>query len=278
MSLTLHHRDLLAPGAVVRLTRATLTPRRPKPLHDHDFHELFWVQNGTVRHHLPDSAETLREGDVVFLRPGDLHGLQGRGEEPMVVSLCLHPDLIDGLGAAHPQLQGQFFWGPTPARAHRGIRERTTLNQLALELERSRGDSLAATAFLLPLLSALLGEAVNAPPATPDWLVAACRAARDPDVFREGAAGLVAQTGRAHAHVNRQMQKHFGQTPSDYVNAIRMDHAARMLTADTDPLADVAEAVGLPNLSHFHKVFRAHWGVTPARYRQRYQRDVVQPE
>ncbi|MFQ3253816.1 MAG: AraC family cel operon transcriptional repressor, partial [Loktanella salsilacus] len=46
---------------------------------------------------------------------------------------------------------------------------------------------------------------------------------------------------------------------------------------DSEPMAEVAAAVGIANLSHFHKLFRSHHGVTPLHYRQQFQRDVVQP-
>ncbi|MCP1167565.1 hypothetical protein NHG85_03310, partial [Limimaricola sp. ASW11-118] len=66
--MILSHADILAPGASAALTRAALTPARPM-LHGHDFYELAWVQNGRVRHHLPEGREDLVEGDVIFAGP-----------------------------------------------------------------------------------------------------------------------------------------------------------------------------------------------------------------
>ena len=74
------------------------------------------------------------------------------------------------------------------------------------------------------------------------------------------------------------MRKHFGETPSDYINRIRMAHAARALTTDSDPVAQIAQDCGIPNMSHFHKLFRAAHGLTPLQYRQKFQRQVVQPQ
>lgn len=275
-TLTLSHAQILPPGQVVHMARAALTPARPKRLHDHDFFELFWVQNGEVRHHLPDRKETLREGDLAILRPGDRHGLQGRGDFALVVSLSLHPDLVAEI--RRETLAGLAFWhdGAAPLILKRDIRQLADLNRAALALEQSACDRLAAEAFLLPLLSDLRRDA--APAAAPDWLARACAGARAPEVFREGAAGLVAQTGRSHEHVARAMRQFYGRTPTDYVNDLRMTHAARALTTDTSPLPEIAAQVGLANLSHFHKLFRARFGTTPHQYRQQFQRDVVQPE
>ena len=56
-----------------------------------------------------------------------------------------------------------------------------------------------------------------------------------------------------------------------------MTHAARQLTGTSEILADIADQIGIPNLSHFHKLFKAHHRMTPHQYRRKYQRDVVQP-
>lgn len=269
MTLTLRHTTILPEGTCVLLTRATLTTARPKALHTHDFYEVFWVQNGTVRHHLPDGVTALTEGDLILLQPGDRHALQGRGTDAMIVSLCLHPDCVAGLIARHPGL-----W-PRASQVHRSIPQRATLNQAALALENSACDQLATEAFLLPVLAALQGDPRL--DAAPLWLQQAVVAAQTPDVMRAGAAGLVAQTGKAHAHVTRTMQRFLGTSPASYINGLRMARAARLLTGTSDPLAEIASDIGIPNLSHFHKQFRTHFGQTPAQYRAALQRDVVQP-
>ena len=129
MTQTLHHADILAAGTRIRLTRATLSPNRPRVLHDHDFYELFWVQNGRIRHHLPEGADILNEGDVVFLRPGQAHALQGRGEHALVVSLCIHPAMVKAIAKRHPSVNGHLFWSSGgPVQTHRDIRQLAALN------------------------------------------------------------------------------------------------------------------------------------------------------
>lgn len=73
------------------------------------------------------------------------------------------------------------------------------------------------------------------------------------------------------------MRRFMGVTPSDYINTQRMDHAARRLTGTSDSLTEIAAECGIPNLSHFHKLFLAAYGVTPQRYRRARQRALIQP-
>lgn len=273
---TLTYRDILRFGAIVHIARAQVTPTRPKALHSQDFPELFWVQNGKIRHHLPDGVTTLCEGDVVFMREGDAHALQGRGEQALVVSLTLHPQLIEALGKRHKALPNQFFWADGPQTLHLDTKALIALNQATLKLEQSPRDRFSAEAYLLPLFAAWLRP--DTPANAPDWLNAALIAADDPAVFRDGAAGFVALTGQTHPHVSRTLKRLTGQSPSELINNKRMRHAAQQLTGTTDPLAEIAADCGIPNLSHFHKLFRTAHGLTPHAYRRKFQRNVVQPE
>jgi len=247
--ITLRHRDILRGSAAVHITRAQLTPARPKSLHGHDFFELFWVQNGQVRHHVPSGIATLTEGSIGFIRPTDTHGLQGRGDDALIVSLTLDPNLIYALSLRHEDLRGQFFWADGPQIRQLDLQAMLALNQAALTLEQGPRDALATEAFLLPLFASLTRPAVTD---APDWLRDAVTKAKSPKVFRQGAAGLVALTGQTHPHVSRTMKAMMGISPSAFVNDLRMAHAARALSGTSDSLTDIAADIGIPNLSHFH--------------------------
>ena len=276
--LRLHQNEIFQPGESLHFTRAVLSKKPIRRVHDHDFYEVFWLHHGRARHLINGIKDVLSEGDMVFIRPADSHALQGMGEETHLVNIAFPAPLIDAIAARH-DLQGQFFWAGTAASAkeHRDSRQLADMSRAALRLETGVRSQLAAEAFLLPLLADLQGKAGLMQDDLPDWLARACAAAYDPSVFSEGSAGLVRVAGRAHAHVSRTMQRYFGETPSDYVNRIRMAHAAMALTGTSDPLPEIAAECGLPNLSHFHRLFREQHGLTPAEYRRRFQKNAIQP-
>lgn len=275
MTQTMRQKSILADDHAVHLTRATVLPRRPKALHDHDYIELFWVQNGIIRHHDATGVTALSEGTLVVCPKGHAHALQGKGDHAMVVLLCLSSKLTTSIVKRHPDC-ASVLQSKRILTFQRDTRQMAALNHAAMRLERSACDTLAAEAFLLPLLVDLLDQPEF--DAAPAWLTKAYTDAQDPDVFRQGAAGFVALTGKAHPHVSRTMKQHSGQTPVQYINDLRMKHAARALIGSSDPLSEIATDIGLPNLSHFHKIFRAKYGVTPAQFRATKQRHVVQPE
>lgn len=277
--ITLTCSDTFASEDAFVLSRAELDTRRPPMLHNQDFYELLWVQNGKVRLRTNAGKRDLTEGDLLFISPDQPHGLQGKGDAPIVVSLAIRPEIITAIRDRHDELDGVGFWagGTEPNLTHRDMRQLAALNQAALQLERAPRRKLYFDAFLLPLLVALDRPPTGIAPNAPEWLIAACAAAQSPSVFRTGAAGFVAATGRAHPHVSRTMRRFMGQTPSDYINRLRMDHAARQLSGTSDRLPEIAADCGLPNLSHFHKLFLTLHGETPQRYRRTRQRELIQP-
>lgn len=284
--LTLAASDTLTTDDAFVLSRAELDIRRPHRLHVQDFYEMLWVQNGAVRLHTPLGKQDLAEGDLLFICPDQPHGLQGRktGAHPeddasMVVSIAIRPGVINAIGKRHDDLDGVAFWSglDAPLITHRDIRQLATLNQAALTLEASPRRKLYLEAFLMPLLTALDRRPEGLATDAPDWLARACTAAQSPAIFRDGAAGFVAATGRAHPHVSRTMRRFMGITPSEFINAQRMDYAARKLSGTSDPLSEIATDCGIPNLSHFHKLFLTHLGETPQRYRRARQKDLIQP-
>jgi AraC-like DNA-binding protein len=81
----------------------------------------------------------------------------------------------------------------------------------------------------------------------------------------------VAVLSRALASSPRQLQRafeRFGEsTFREDLAARRLRAAAELLAQPAIPVADVARLVGYRQPSHFSKAFRAHYGITPARFR-----------
>jgi transcriptional regulator GlxA family with amidase domain len=69
----------------------------------------------------------------------------------------------------------------------------------------------------------------------------------------------------------RRFRKATGYAPVDYVQALRIEEAKQMLETTAEPTDDVAAAVGYADPAFFRRLFKRQVGVSPARYRQRFQ-------
>ncbi len=55
--------------------------------------------------------------------------------------------------------------------------------------------------------------------------------------------------------------------PIDFINNKRLERAQLLLTTTDKPLQDIAEKVGIPNLSYFSRMFKRKFGIPPAKFR-----------
>jgi AraC-like DNA-binding protein len=80
---------------------------------------------------------------------------------------------------------------------------------------------------------------------------------------------LAETTGYSVFHTCRVFQRATGQTIHGFRRELRLRHAlARLLDGD-EPLAQIAAATGFASQSHLTNLFRARFGITPARVRTR---------
>jgi AraC family transcriptional regulator len=78
----------------------------------------------------------------------------------------------------------------------------------------------------------------------------------------------IAQAAGVHpVHLCRAFPRRYGATVGEYLRALRVDDAARLLAATELPIAEVAMESGFDSQSHLTRHFRARLGVTPAAYR-----------
>ncbi len=263
-------------GEAFHFTRKELPETPPALEHDHDYFELMLVERGRILHRVNGVDECLETGHLVFLRPSDSHSLRSdRGTGARILNVVFRAETAEHLALRYAdEVAGRFFWhrGRLPATLRlRGSQLERAVNAM-LTLRTSRRGLARVEHFLLSVMTHVLDASEIVDDRAPAWLLAACRAARDPEVFRRGAAGFREAAGRGQEHVCRQARMHLGLSPSQYVNRIRVQHAAMLLAGTDKVLPDVAHECGFENLGYFHRLFREQYGTTPNGYRKRHRR------
>ena len=251
----------------------TLERTPPSVVHHHDYFELFMVENGRVRHQINGAVQELDRGAMVFMRPHDAHAVCAIGDrECRIMNVMFRADTANHLHARYePELAGRYFWSDAllpETHQLEGPRLERAVNT-ALELQSAIRSLARIEEFLLTVMLRVVDLSAGTTKGMPSWLMSACQAARQPEVFREGTSGFVAAAGRSHEHVCRVAKQHLGLSPSAIVNRIRMEHAVMLLADREMPIQAVAEDCGIENLSYFYSQFRRHYGVSPRNYRLR---------
>ncbi|MFR6556698.1 MAG: helix-turn-helix transcriptional regulator [Alistipes putredinis] len=71
--------------------------------------------------------------------------------------------------------------------------------------------------------------------------------------------------------VQKEFFRIYGTSPHQWLIRQRLIHARLLLISTDKAIAEIGTACAFPNTSHFIKLFRKQYGMTPATYRNRHR-------
>ncbi len=77
--------------------------------------------------------------------------------------------------------------------------------------------------------------------------------------------------GLSATHVHRLFQRLLRMSPTEYLLALRLQEARRLLVTTEEPVSVIAQNTGFFDQSHFTKRFRRVTGMTPTQFRKTFQ-------
>jgi len=256
-------------GRFLHIVRYCLRSGQGWPHHRHDFHEVFWLESGTLRHAINGQNITLHAGDVCFIRAHDEHLASATAEGATFINLSFHPGPVQDL----PQRYAGLAWpwlhpDPLPFTTHLSPRRMERLHTWADDLSSRQGGRIDLECFLLDLVRLVARPAEHdRGQGLPAWLRDALEVFADECHLAGGTAKLAHLCGRSQAHLNRVVQEAQGRTTTELVNELRLTWVAASLRMSDRRIADLATSCGLPHLGHFYRLFFARFGTTPRGYR-----------
>ncbi|MFF0205634.1 helix-turn-helix domain-containing protein [Streptomyces sp. NPDC005017] len=244
-------------------------------VHRIDFHVVMLFSAGPVRHMVDFAEYEARAGDLLWIRPGQVHRFSTADEYRGTV-LTMQPGFLP---RATVEATGLYRYDlppllrPDPARL---AALTSSLEQLRREYEDDRTLPLglhtavlrhSLTAFLLRLAHLAAGSA-EAERHRSDTTFTLFR-----DAVEQGFATNHSVSAYADAlaisrrTLVRAVRAATGQTPKGFIDR-RVVLEAKRLLAHTDlPIGRVGAAVGFPDAANFSKFFHQHTEVTPAAFR-----------
>ncbi len=76
--------------------------------------------------------------------------------------------------------------------------------------------------------------------------------------------------GVSKNHLSTLFTRENGQTLTNYIHEKRLDRASELLRYTASPIGDIAQQLMFSSQSHFGQLFKAHFGITPQKYRNKY--------
>ncbi|QSP94640.1 helix-turn-helix domain-containing protein [Marinobacter salinisoli] len=83
---------------------------------------------------------------------------------------------------------------------------------------------------------------------------------------------LSEQSGLSERSLFRRFRTATGDTPTTYLQLLRIEHVRQQLESSRQPIEDIIHAAGYEDVSSFSRLFKKHTGMAPGAYRARFAR------
>jgi len=235
---------------------------------------------GQVYHHVNNKTVELIEGELCFIRPGDVHAYHSSNNTDseainIVISANTVKDLFDYLGKGfdsthllNAELPPTVILSkPAKQRIKQQFQQLNTLPADQPEAIRS-----GLRMLLFQLIAEYFSPYKKASTSTlPAWLEKLCQQMQRLENFSLGTSQLRQLSGLSSEHLCRSFKKHLSTTPTAYINNLKLTYAANLLLRTDMTVTEIAFETGFDSLSYFHKRFKQSFGHTPSEHRTNHQ-------
>jgi len=243
------------------LTEAVYAAGDFLPRHCHADCFLTLILSGSYTERHTHHEFVWNEGALHLLPAGERHENQFDTAVRML-RVRIEPAAIQRLGEEHARYLSEPhpIAGPMSAwLANRMTREFLAQDDAAL---------LAMEGVLLEMLAENARAASDRyGSSAPGWLRRVRERLEEAYLDAPSLAELAALAGVHPVHLSRQFHKHFGMTIGEYIRKRRIEQASDLLCRSDLSLAQIANACGFSDQSHFCALFKKHSGMTPAKFR-----------
>ena len=248
----------------VRLTETELPEHSRTPRHAHDRPLIGWSLHGSYTNQYTRGSQDVQSSRIMFCPAGEVH------------------TTFSPLGAVSFALELESGWadrfGEVSLPECPTLYEAGSLASLMQRLhhefsETDMASSLAIEGMVLEMIAIAMRFRSDRTAAAPRWLLEAKE--RLDETFREPITitGLAHQVQIHPVYLATTFRQKYGNSIVGYVRELRVHYACQQL-ADTEySLAEIAQAAGFSDQSHFSRIFKRVTNMTPAAYRAIARRD-----
>ncbi|MEV5981018.1 AraC family transcriptional regulator [Streptomyces sp. NPDC052114] len=245
-------------------------------VHRIDFHVLLFFREGPVRHTVDFTPHEARAGDILWIRPGQVHGFSAT-DRYVGTALTMQPGFLP---RATVESTGMYRYDRPPL-LRPDEAQRTALAASLEQLQREYLDTAtlplslhtnvlrhSLTALMLRVAHVSARAAADECRPQPDTTFTRFRAAVEQGFTTNHSVSAYAdELGYSRRTLVRAVRAATGQTPKGFIDRRVVLEAKRLLAHTELPVGRIGAAVGFADSANFSKFFQLHTGLTPAAFR-----------
>lgn len=229
--------------------------------HSHDFYEWIIVLNGTCVQRLNMCDMEMRKNDCVLLCPGDFHSFVRQSSDTNIISMSVEKDEVR-------RFEELFGLQEKPLGFFRG---KLNENQIKIVSGFYYATKEYEYKLLFSNLISIYIESFVKKDNIPVSIKNAMQQMNNPENLKAGADRFAKLSQYSRSHLSRLMKQYFDMTIHEYILKTRLESAYNSLILSDIKPEIISESLGYESFSHFSKIFKEKYGMTPAEVRKKYR-------
>lgn len=230
------------------------------PAHFHEHTNIALTIEGSFVETVGAEPYEVKSGSVIFRPAGEKHANRyGRASAHCLI-IEVKPERLTAIREVTQILDRPRYakGGPFADFAFRMLREFKMPDVVA---------PLAIEALVLEMLVHCTRRRPTGNGQAPPWLRMAKEIVHERFSDSLTLSGVARLLGVHPAHLAKMFRSHYHCTLGDYIRALRLDRAAELLSESQQTLSATALEAGFYDQSHFARLFKRRFGVTPGVFR-----------
>lgn len=241
-------------------------------IHTHDFYEIFYVVKGRAVHNINGFSECCVSGTAELIRPRDCHEYSFINHYDMElfsigIAEEIMSEIIDFTELSADKINNGEF--PPQITYPPSMAEKLTaeLSKIGTITDPQKKRSYAKSVISRLILE--MTETNPSPVKIPYWLENLITEMNKRDNFVVGLERMLELACVSQNHLNREMKKHFGLTPTEFINSKRVLYASELLAENKQSVMEICGICGFETPSNFYSNFRKVFDCTPNEFKKR---------
>lgn len=251
------------------------------PCHWHDNVEILWIQKGSLSLMVKDILYTGGKGDVFYINPRELHGMNSLTQDCTYLAFIFPLQWLQSAQADEAEekylkplgTMGTYITNCLPAQT---AKDAVTVLKEIYTLYQEDGDGAwlgikaGMLLFYYYIYRDRLASRRQENSACMDTLMEISLYIQENCQHHLTLKTLGEKFHMSPKYFSVYFQKHFARNFSDYLMAVRIENAKKLLSGTDAGMELVAQQSGFSGSSYFIRVFREASGITPGQYRREF--------
>lgn len=244
-------------------------------LHDHSFYEIVYLQNGNVIHAVNGQEMDLEYGDIVFFRPRDVHIYKKHRKKFSHRDIMIEKEFFEStLDFMNPHILKTYNSPVLPVKLKITTEEINHYEKLITEIANTLPEDgtnriTLSKIFLVDIMSFFykktqISDTENNFPFLIKKIIENLNILSN---YSVGLKKILSDLPYSRSYLCRLFKTHVGITMTDYMNNVRLNYVANQLKLTKKTVVEICYEVGFSSISHFNKLFKSKYGVSPLKYR-----------